>query len=151
MNDKAICIFELIKLETPVKITLEVTGPMHMVGANVVNSVVAGVVVSERRVKPSPWPCYQTQPGSSHLMHSKAKLLTLDAGKGGYSIYCKMPNKNQARRMCNSCSKDTNSPVAFMEGFLKATLGARAKRCPISLWTFSWLADNEVTGWYFQS
>lgn len=54
MNDKAICIFELIKLETPVKIALEVTGLMHMVGANVVASTVAGVVVSERRVKPSP-------------------------------------------------------------------------------------------------
>lgn len=45
---------ELTKLETSVKIALEVIGLMHMVGANAVASMVAGVVVGERRVKPSP-------------------------------------------------------------------------------------------------
>lgn len=54
INDKAYAFSELTKLETPVKIALDVTGLMHMVGANVVASVAAGVVVGERRVKPRP-------------------------------------------------------------------------------------------------
>ena len=54
INDKAYAFSEPTKLETPVKIALDVTGLMHMVGANVVASVAAGVVVGERRVKPRP-------------------------------------------------------------------------------------------------
>ena len=54
INDKAYAFSELTKLETPVKIALDVTGLMHMVGANVVASVAAGVVVGERRAKPRP-------------------------------------------------------------------------------------------------
>ena len=52
--------------------------------------------------------------------------------QGEYSVYCRC----QARRMGSSCSKDLNSPVAFGEGLLKATLGVRVVACMISLRTF---------------
>ena len=41
------------------------------------------------------------------------------------------------------CSKELNSPMAFMEGFLKATFEVRAA----GSMTLFWLVDEEETGW----
>ena len=53
----------------------------------------------------------------------------------------------QAWRVGSLRSRDPNSPMAFREGFFKATFGVRAVRCII----FFWLVGAEVTGWYFRN
>ena len=40
------------------------------------------------------------------------------------------------------CSKDSNSPMAFREGFPKVTFGVSVVGCM----TFLWLVGGEVTG-----
>lgn len=50
-----------------------------------------------------------------------------------------------ARRTGSWCSKDTNSPMAFRKGFLKAILGVRVTAHRF----FFWLVGAEITGWYF--
>ena len=68
---------------------------------------------------------YKAELGSTYPLCSKVSLLTPASGEGKYSVYFRVP----MRRMGSSCSKELNLPVAFREGFLKATFGVRATGC----------------------
>lgn len=52
---------------------------------------------SESQEESSHW--YQTKLGSTRPMHSKASPLTLGCGAGKYSIYCRVPNKENRQLM----------------------------------------------------
>ena len=84
--------------------------------------------------------CYWTELGFAHLTHSKASLLAPGCGEGKYSVYCRALS-----------SKDLNSPSAFTEGFLKATLGVRVTECVMSSQTFFWLVGTEIIEWCFRN
>ena len=54
----------------------------------------------------------------------QAISLTWDCGEGNYNHYCGV-SKEKGQLML----RKLNSPVAFREGFLKATFGVRAAGC----------------------
>ena len=53
---------------------------------------------------------------------------------------------HQAKRTCSPCSKDSDSSLTLDKGFLRQCCGHCHR---ISLRTFFWLVDGEVTGWCF--
>ena len=70
-------------------------------------------------------------------MHSRANLLVPFYGEGTCTFVA-----GSHSRVGGLCSKDSNSPMVFREGFAKVTFGVSVVGCM----TFLWLVGREVMG-----
>ena len=116
---------------------LIITFQLKMQARKKLSSNAVGLLVEGTASKRNYW----TKFGSTSPKHSKAYQLISGCDKGKCSVYCKA---KQGKLVTTA-----KTPKALQEGF-KGKVRKRVMECLISLWTFFWLVDSEVTRWCYR-